>query len=187
MKIIKLLFVLVVVSALTFSCKSEKKDASEAVDDAVEAVSDAADDTGDAVEDAAEATDEAVEEAAEDVEDAAEEAGEAVEDREVLRAVADAIGRAQRDLQHADQDAGGQQGPDPERRVPLQGRDQHHQPRSQPHPGQPGALMHQICVALAHDGSMPPHSALFMAEPGNGRENAVSRSACARSSRPDRG
>ena len=80
MNFMKRFFTLMLVGALIFACKSEKKDASEAVDDAVEAVSDAADETADAVEEAAEATGEAVEEAAEDAADAAEEAGEAVED-----------------------------------------------------------------------------------------------------------
>ena len=80
MNFMKRFFTLMLVGALIFACKSEKKDASEAVDDAVEAVSDAADDAADAVEDAAEATGEAVEDAAEDVADAAEDAGEAVED-----------------------------------------------------------------------------------------------------------
>ena len=68
------------VGALIFACKSEKKDASEAVEDAVEAVSDAADETADAVEEGAEDAGDAVEEAAEDVGDAAEDAGEAVEE-----------------------------------------------------------------------------------------------------------
>ena len=69
---------LMLVGALIFACKSEKKDASEAAEDAVEAVSDAADDATDAIEEGAEAAGDAIEEAAEDVGDAAEEAGEAV-------------------------------------------------------------------------------------------------------------
>lgn len=78
MKIIKLLFVLVVVSALTFSCKSEKKDASEAVDDAVEAVEDAAEATGEAIEDGAEAVGDATQSAAESAADAVSEGAESV-------------------------------------------------------------------------------------------------------------
>lgn len=79
MKIIKLLFVLVVVSALTFSCKSEKKDASEAVDDAVEAVEDAGEATGEAIEDGAEAVGDAAESAADAVSEGAESVAEGVE------------------------------------------------------------------------------------------------------------
>jgi lipid-binding SYLF domain-containing protein len=80
MNFMKRFLTLMLVGALIFACKSEKKDASEAVEDAVEAVSDAADETADAVEEGAEAAGDAVEEAAEDVGDAAEEAGEAVEE-----------------------------------------------------------------------------------------------------------
>lgn len=78
MKIIKLLFVLVVVSALTFSCKSEKKDASEAMDDAVEAVEDAGQEAGDAIEEGAEAVGDAAESAGQTVSDAAKEGADAV-------------------------------------------------------------------------------------------------------------
>ncbi len=80
MNFMKRFLTLMLVGALIFACKSEKKDASEAVEDAVEAVSDAADETADAVEEGAEAAGDAAEEAAEDVGDAAEEAGEAVEE-----------------------------------------------------------------------------------------------------------
>jgi protein TonB len=79
MKIIKLLFVLVVVSALTFSCKSERKDASEAVDDAVEAVEDAGEAAGEAIEDGAEAVGDAAESAADAVSEGAESVAEGVE------------------------------------------------------------------------------------------------------------
>ena len=78
MKIIKLLFILVVVSALTFSCKSEKKDASEAMDDAVEAVEDAGQEAGEAIEEGAEAVGDAAESAAETTSDAVEGGAEAV-------------------------------------------------------------------------------------------------------------
>lgn len=78
MNFMKRFLTLMLVGALIFACKSEKKDASEAAEDAVEAVSDAADDAADAIEEGAEAAGDAIEEAAEDVGDAAEEAGEAV-------------------------------------------------------------------------------------------------------------
>ena len=78
MKIIKLLFVLIVVSALTFSCKSEKKDASEAIDDAVEAVEDAGQQAGEAIEEGAEAVGDAAESAAESTADAVSEGAESV-------------------------------------------------------------------------------------------------------------
>jgi lipid-binding SYLF domain-containing protein len=84
MNFMKRFFTLMLVGALIFACKSEKKEASEAAEDAVEAVSEAAEETADAVEEGAEAAGEAVEEAAEDageaVEEAAEDAVEAVED-----------------------------------------------------------------------------------------------------------
>ena len=82
MKLMKLLFTLMLVSAIAFSCKSEKKDASEAIDDAVEetteAVTDAAEDAAVAVEEGAEAVSDAVEEGADAVGDAAEDAVEEV-------------------------------------------------------------------------------------------------------------
>jgi lipid-binding SYLF domain-containing protein/gas vesicle protein len=99
MKLLKLFLVIAIVSAVTFSCKSDKekakddlkeavedvkdaaeetaKDVSDAVNDAAEAtgeaVSDAVDATADAVTDAADATTEAVSDAAVDVEEAAKE------------------------------------------------------------------------------------------------------------------
>jgi hypothetical protein len=79
MKIIKLLFVLVVVSALTFSCKSEKKDASEAIDDAVEAVEDAGQQAGEAIEEGAEAVGDAAESAADAVSEGADAVAEGAE------------------------------------------------------------------------------------------------------------
>jgi hypothetical protein len=79
MKIIKLLFVLVVVSALTFSCKSDKKDASEAMDDAVEAVEEAGQQAGEAIEEGAEAVGDAAESASDAVSEGAESVAEGVE------------------------------------------------------------------------------------------------------------
>ncbi len=79
MKIFKLLFVLVVVSALTFSCKSEKKDASEAMDDAVEAVEEAGQQAGEAIEEGAGAVGDAAESAADAVSEGAESVAEGVE------------------------------------------------------------------------------------------------------------
>jgi hypothetical protein len=79
MKISKLLFFLVVFSALTFSCKSEKKDASEAMDEAVEAVEEAADDAAAAASEGAKAVGDAAVEGAEAVGEAAEKAAEGVE------------------------------------------------------------------------------------------------------------
>jgi hypothetical protein len=84
MKLMKLLFTLMLVSAISFSCKSDKKEA------AVDAVEEAAEDTGEAVSEAAEDTEEGAEatseeatEAAETTEEAAEEAGEVVEEKKV--------------------------------------------------------------------------------------------------------
>ena len=74
MNFMKRFFTLMLVGALIFACKSEKKEASEAAEDAVEAVSEAAEETADAVEEGAEAAGDAVEEAGEAVEEALEEA-----------------------------------------------------------------------------------------------------------------
>jgi len=79
MKIIKLLFVMIVVSTLTFSCKSEKKEASEAVDDAVEAVEDAGEQAGEAMEEGAEAVGDAAESAADAVSEGADAVAEGAE------------------------------------------------------------------------------------------------------------
>ncbi len=93
MKLMKLLFTLMLVSAIAFSCKSEKKDAGEAIEDAVEetteAVNDAAADAADAVEEGAEAVGDAVEEGAEAVGEAASDAVDAAGDaaEEVAAAV----------------------------------------------------------------------------------------------------
>lgn len=59
MKIIKLLLVLVMISAITFSCKESKKD--EVVEDTVEVAEEAAESSMEAVESNMESTDEAVE------------------------------------------------------------------------------------------------------------------------------
>lgn len=80
MKIIKLIFVVLVMSALAFSCKSEKKDAaSEAVDDAVEAVQEAGSEAVDAMEEGAEAVSDAAKEGADAIEEGAESVAEGVE------------------------------------------------------------------------------------------------------------
>ena len=80
MNFMKRFFTLMLLGALIFACKSEKKDVSDVAEDAVEAVSDAADETADAVAEGAEAAGDAVEEAAEDVGEAVEEGAEAVGD-----------------------------------------------------------------------------------------------------------
>jgi len=84
MKLMKLLFTVMLVSAIAFSCKSEKKEAGEAIDDAVEETTEAASDAADAVVDAASDAANAVEEGADAVGDAASDAvdaaGEAVEE-----------------------------------------------------------------------------------------------------------
>lgn len=80
MNFMKNFFTLMLVGALIFACKSEKKEASEVAEDAVETVSEVADDTAEAAEEEAEATEEASEEGAEATEDAAEEAAEGAEE-----------------------------------------------------------------------------------------------------------
>lgn len=80
MKLMKLLFTVMLVSAIAFSCKSEKKEAGEAIDDAVEETTEAASDAADAVVDAASDAADAVEEGAEAVGDAASDAVDAVEE-----------------------------------------------------------------------------------------------------------
>ena len=79
MKISNLFFILLVAGVLTFSCKSERKEASEAVDEAVEAVEEAGEAAADAVKEGAEAVGDAVEEGAEAVKEGAEEVAEGVE------------------------------------------------------------------------------------------------------------
>lgn len=80
MNFMKRFFTLMLVGAMIFACKSEKKDASDAVEDGVEAVSEAADETADAVEEGAEAVGDAAEDATDAAGDAADDAGEAVEE-----------------------------------------------------------------------------------------------------------
>ena len=79
MKINKFLIALLFASALVFSCKSEKKEATEAVEDAVEAVGEAGEAAGDAIEEGAAAVGEAVESAADAVSEGAEAVAEGVE------------------------------------------------------------------------------------------------------------
>ncbi|WKK66547.1 YSC84-related protein [Lutimonas zeaxanthinifaciens] len=76
MKLSRIFFTLLVVMAISFSCKSEKKEAGEAVDAAVEETTEAAEEVADAPEEeSAEATEEATEEGAEEAtEESTEEA-----------------------------------------------------------------------------------------------------------------
>ncbi len=76
MKLMKLLFTVMLVSAIAFSCKSEKKEAGDAMDAAVEETTEAAEYAGEAAEDTAEAAKEGAEEMSED----AAEGADAVED-----------------------------------------------------------------------------------------------------------
>ena len=79
MKLIKLLFTLMLVSAIAFSCKSDKKEAAvDAVEEAAEETDEAVSETADAVEEGAEATSEEAAEAAESADEATEEATEEV-------------------------------------------------------------------------------------------------------------
>lgn len=78
MNFMKSILTLMLLGTLIFSCKSEKKEATEAVEDAVEAVGDAAEQAGDAIEDAADATGDAIEEGVDEVGDAAEEVADEV-------------------------------------------------------------------------------------------------------------
>ncbi len=87
MKLMKLLFTVMLVSAIAFSCKSEKKEAGEAMDDAVEETTEAVEEGADAVEEGAEATSEEASEEAdvaeEAVDAAAEEVTEAVAEKKI--------------------------------------------------------------------------------------------------------
>jgi len=72
------------VSAIAFSCKSEKKEAGEAVDAAVEETSEAVEETSDAVEEeGAEVMSEETSEAVDAVEEVAEEVTEAVAEKKI--------------------------------------------------------------------------------------------------------
>ena len=88
MNFMKRFFTLMLLGALIFSCKSEKKDASEAAEDSVEAVSEAGEETGETTEATGEATEEAAEEgdaaAAEEGEEAADESAEEEEKKLVV-------------------------------------------------------------------------------------------------------
>lgn len=76
MKLTKLFFTMMLFCAIAFSCKSEKKEASEAIDTAVEESAEAAEEAGEAVsEETAEAPDV--------VEEAVEEASEAVTEKNI--------------------------------------------------------------------------------------------------------
>lgn len=79
MKLMKLLFTVMLVSAIAFSCKSDKKEAAiDAVEEAAEDTGEAVSEAPDAVEESAEATSEEVGEAADTADDADEEAVEEV-------------------------------------------------------------------------------------------------------------
>jgi lipid-binding SYLF domain-containing protein len=83
MKLMKLLFAVMLVSAIAFSCKSEKKEAGEAIDAAVEETTEAVEESADAVEEEAEAADEAASEAVEEAGEGVEEAVEAVTEKKI--------------------------------------------------------------------------------------------------------
>lgn len=79
----KLLFTMMLVSAIAFSCKSEKKEAGEAMDAAVEETTEATEDAADAAEEGAEEMSEEATEAVDAVEEAAEEVTEAVAEKKI--------------------------------------------------------------------------------------------------------
>lgn len=84
MKLMKLLFAVMLISAVAFSCKSEKKEASEAIEDAVEETTEAVEEGAEAVSEEATESAEAVEDDAEEaVEEAAEEVKEAVAEKQI--------------------------------------------------------------------------------------------------------
>ena len=83
MKLIKLLFTVMLVSAIAFSCKSEKKEAGEAIDSAVEETTEAVEEGTEATEEAAEEATEEAEEGAEAVQESVEEATEAVAEKKI--------------------------------------------------------------------------------------------------------
>lgn len=84
MNFMKRFFTLLLVGSLIFACKSERKEAAEAAEDAIEAVEEAGEEAADAVEEAVEDAGDAIEEGAEAAADAVEEGaaavGEAAED-----------------------------------------------------------------------------------------------------------
>lgn len=76
----KTILTLLVISALAFSCKSDKEKVVDEVTDTVEA---AAEETEEAMEEAAEEAEEAAEEVAEEAEEAADEVSEAVAEKKI--------------------------------------------------------------------------------------------------------
>ena len=86
MKLMKLLFTLMLVSAIAFSCKSDKKEAAvDAVEEAAEDTDEAVSETADAVEEGAETTSEEAPEAAETADEAVDEAVEEVTEEHLLK------------------------------------------------------------------------------------------------------
>ena len=83
MKLMKLLFTVMLVSAIAFSCKSEKKEAGDAMDAAVEETSEAVEKGTEAVEEGAEEMSEEASEGVDAVEEAAEEVTEAVAEKKI--------------------------------------------------------------------------------------------------------
>jgi lipid-binding SYLF domain-containing protein len=83
MKLMKLLFTVMLVSAIAFSCKSEKKEAGEAIDDAVEETTEAASDAADAVEEGADAVGDAASDAVDAAGEAVEEVAAAVTEKKI--------------------------------------------------------------------------------------------------------
>lgn len=82
MKLMKLLFTLMLVSAIAFSCKSEKKEAGEA-GEAVDAAVEETTETTEAEQEEAEATEEVTEAASEEAADEAEETTEPVAEKKI--------------------------------------------------------------------------------------------------------
>ena len=83
MKLMKLLFTVMLVSAIAFSCKSEKKEAGEAVDAAVEETTEAVEEGAEAVSEESTEAEEVAEDAANEAEAAVEEVVEAVEEKKI--------------------------------------------------------------------------------------------------------
>ena len=87
MKLMKLLFTVMLVSAIAFSCKSEKMEAGEAIDAAVEETTEAVEEGAEAVSEesteAAEVAEEAADEAVAEAEEAADEVVAAVTEKKI--------------------------------------------------------------------------------------------------------
>lgn len=79
----KLLFAVMLVSAVAFSCKSEKKDATEAVETAVEETTEAVEEGAEATSEEASEAEAVAEEAASEVAEEATEAAEAVSEKKI--------------------------------------------------------------------------------------------------------